>query len=499
MATRTSLRLVKVMARLAVFQLLLMASCQSQPAAITNTPASPLRSEPVLDAPSVAVTGGASAMRSASTTQPKTTVTSNSSSAPSATNAPDPPAPTRVALQNLDLELRSSLPQTLAFDGKLEEWGIQAASRPSLIIALTPSRFVTVLRLPNIPPSPFAFEIGLPGGDLPEIGIRMRGSGAHKVNCERRPWPGGKRLGPTERARCLRMVNEHALLRRPYRKRFRAQYRFDPKQRSWHRNDDATPVTLLRQACSEEARALVCESDWPLTALPRTTALELDSVTISVVSARTSSEAARSVPLPQSIRFDSGRDVHELVMPEAYAGDLSAGPRYSYQPGAGAEYEIAERDRLSDLNFAMSRVVFSTCRPGPVVATLGEVSVYSLCDKDLYIVYAGTQAMATAPWGKVLTRDGAVSIIAVSDTFNDSSIREEIRWEVATYRADGSLVSSERLEILADCAVSPKAIPDEAFDTLTLECQAYKTYGEESTELVRRVWHWNPSQQRYVK
>jgi hypothetical protein len=376
-------------------------------------------------------------------------------------------------------------------DGKLTEWAPLAdpGGLPRVIVTVEPTRWWLAFETAAQITSPLAFQLSLPGGDLPSYYVYSSG-GVDEFDCERYGTPVESKRRTAECRRRLVAAKRHAELSSAYASRFATRIEFDGERLHFSRNSTKKPAASTQQACIRDEQRTSCEFELPLSLLPRTAAVELTEVGFLPDFKTNVPQEATWVALPEPIAFESGLWVHQNAMPSYAAGDA-----FSYQPGAGAEYDIAFRDNGGD---GTSNVSITNCGPGPVLATLGRVTLLGNCARaHMNFIYLDGVPIGTAVDGKVLVRDNTLVVLQRREYFSYQYYCPTAYWTVELIDSDGAKrtpldVNTEGL----NCKTST-ARANADYTKLSLSCANLTVDNEK--QVITRVWHWDRNERTYVE
>ena len=410
------------------------------------------------------------------------------------TAAVRPPFSSRT-IGGINFEVRSKSPSPVVVDGKLDEWAprADAGGLPRVVVTIEPSRFWLAFEMDAKASSPLAFQLSLPGGELPNWGVLASG-GVDEFDCERISAPVESESRTSECRRRLTIAKRYTELLSSHVPRFKTWIELDGERLLWSRDNTAkfSPTTTQR-ACIRDEKRLSCEFELPLSLLPRTATVELTEVGFLTRDVANAPREEVWVSLPEPIVFESGLWIHQNAM---FPATTDFVPRFSYQPGAGDEYEIASRDDWE--TNGVSNVSISSCRPGPVLATLGSVTLLGNCaPARMTFIYRNGEPIGTAIDGKVFVRDSTMVVLSKREYFNFQYLSPVASFTVELIDSEGT--KREPLELNTEgmnCEAS-KALANADYSKLSLTCTT-STDGKVK-RVTRRAWRWDRKERTYVE
>lgn len=408
----------------------------------------------------------------------------------------------------LTVAVRSGEPSALVIDGELDDWSsVPRAPNTSLLVFTLGSKrwWLTLDLLEEQFAQSLAFELVLPDGELPTAGaLQPGGSVDYAPACLYQPFSlGHARLGPAQRKRCLDIVARHEAMRQPYAARFRKRFHWDRDRNLWTVDGSPTPSRSEVEACRKTEGRVRCEFAWPLALLPRTTEVELQQVGFRVVGKGERQESTQDVvwlKLPESIAFEAGLEERRVVFPSP-SFVMQSDPRYSYQPGEAFAYDLAERIRSEGADaYEMTNIRISRCEPGPVLASLGAVTVRRSCgETGVGLVHVGGKlsgdALTLGARGGVMVRGNEIHVIAGDVHYDEQTAFHVGTWHVARLGADGHRYEPLRFEL--DQCDRCSLENDVNYSKLKVHCQQSVQGGTSRLRRITKTWVWNTQTSSY--
>jgi hypothetical protein len=394
----------------------------------------------------------------------------------------------------IDFAVRSRSPSTVVVDGKLNEWVpiSDTAGLPRVIVTLEPSRWWLTIEIGADASAHLTFQLSLPGGELPSCDVYGT-AGVDELDCERIGVPNQSKGRISECRRRFAIAKRCAALASANLPRFKTWIDLNGEQLSFSEGRTPKPAQPLQQACTRDEKRLSCEFELPLLLLPRTAAVELTQVGFLPSPTADARQDEVWINLPESIAFESGLWVHQNAMFPP-ASDTS--PRFSYQPGAGVEYEIASRDD-SETN-GMSNVSISSCGPGRVLAKLGTLTLLGNCaPAHMTFIYRNGEPIGTAIDGTVVVRDNMIVVLSRREYFDYIHLYPAAAWGVERIDSDGTKL--EPLEVSTDgsmCEAS-KTSANADYSKLSLSCTT--SVDGVGRRVLNRTWRWDVTARNFVE